>query len=862
MNDPADVAARDATVRATGLTVTPGDHGFASGTRVGRYMVLDRVGGGGMGVVYSAYDAKLDRRVALKLLRPDTSSDEAARQLLTREAQTLARLTHPNVVTVHDAGEVDGHLFLAMEFVEGDTLSDWFGKAARTSRETLEVFVQAGRGLSAAHAAGVVHRDFKPDNVIVGRDGRVRVVDFGIALAPGAPDRSLVSEESGSGQTMMAATMGTPPYMAPERFLGTAADARSDQWSFCVALFEALLGAHPFAAASPVEISTRCSTGDLPWSPRVPTWIRPILQRGMSSDPDERFGSMAELLDALSRDLSTSRRRAAALGIVLAAALGAIGLYVRAHERRASVCAGSRERASAVWSDERKAKLSSSFASIHGAYAQQAWTSVASELDMHVREWVATRTQACQEVVAQRGPDAVGDDPRLACLDDRLREMAATADELGTVTDAKGSAAAVVAVNSLLPVASCDRGAVEAARPGHGPAVERVKAGLARIEVLDYFSKRAEAASLASEVQQEAEASGDDILVAQALRVGAYQRAASGDVEGAEEDFHRAIARADEVGDDRARAYSLASLIFFDGYRGSRWVEARRWHDDALAVVARVGGDDRLEAVVRSHYGLVLGDEREYAAAAAELTRASELYERLGAVVELGAALDNLGTIRTSEGEWALAQTTYERALSTLRPALGDHPRVAKVLNNMADLFVAQGLYERALAVARQATQIDEGLDTDPMDLEEPVETTGEALLELGRYDEAIAPLQRSLSIEERSHASQRWQSETLADLGRAYVGTGQPDVALQYLERVVQAPDEAAPQYLAEARFALARALDALHRSAPRAAALARAAKEGLDGLGTPSPALAQRREQIDAWLAARSATPSAGGR
>ena len=181
MPHPANL--HDDTAPATGLASTPGDYGFAPGERMGRHVVMERLGGGGMGVVYSAYDPKLDRRVALKLLRPDaTGSAEAQRQLL-REAQTLARLAHPNVVNVHDVGEHEGRVFVEMELVAGATLAEWLGAEAREWRQILDVFVQAGRGLAAAHAVGIVHRDFKPDNVLVGRDGSVRVTDFGLARA-------------------------------------------------------------------------------------------------------------------------------------------------------------------------------------------------------------------------------------------------------------------------------------------------------------------------------------------------------------------------------------------------------------------------------------------------------------------------------------------------------------------------------------------------------------------------------------------------------------------------------------------------------------------------------------------------------
>jgi tRNA A-37 threonylcarbamoyl transferase component Bud32 len=208
------------------------------GMSIGRYVVVKAVGAGAMGSVYAAYDPDLDRRVALKLLRSRSDSEELRSRLL-REAKAMARLSHPSVITVHDVGEYSNRLFIAMEFIEGGTLRDWLARNGPKWREALQILVRAGRGLAAAHAAGLVHRDFKPDNVLVGHDGRVRVTDFGLARGIGEDD---VEPPSGATAhdpldatiTRTGALVGTPAYMAPERFGGAAADARADMFSFCV----------------------------------------------------------------------------------------------------------------------------------------------------------------------------------------------------------------------------------------------------------------------------------------------------------------------------------------------------------------------------------------------------------------------------------------------------------------------------------------------------------------------------------------------------------------------------------------------------------------------------------------------------
>ncbi|MEK7315198.1 MAG: serine/threonine-protein kinase, partial [Candidatus Eisenbacteria bacterium] len=247
----------------------PAGSGLLSrGALLGRYVILRHIGSGGMGVVYQAYDPKLDRQIVVKLLRPGggaASTSEAARVRLAREAQALAKLAHPNVVTVYDVGAVDDEVYIAMEFVDGVTLHDWLKAQRRSRSEIVQAFLAAGRGLAAAHRAGLVHRDFKPDNVLVSEDGRIRVLDFGLAmLEKHEPHTPSVAGQAGDALgttaiddgrgalrtpvTQVGARLGTPRYMAPEQHMGQEdVDARADQFGFCVALHHALYGVYPFA---------------------------------------------------------------------------------------------------------------------------------------------------------------------------------------------------------------------------------------------------------------------------------------------------------------------------------------------------------------------------------------------------------------------------------------------------------------------------------------------------------------------------------------------------------------------------------------------------------------------------------------
>ena len=301
-----------------------------------RYTVLRQLGAGGMGKVYLAYDERLDRRVAIKLLLHEHASDRSKQRLL-REAQAMARLAHPNVVTVFEVGEVEDEIFIAMEYIQGSNLRHWLRREPRTRAQILAVFQAAGEGLAAAHEAGIIHRDFKPDNVLVGDDGRVLVADFG--LAHGGGDASMTTEEElesgpsiGSQPrprlTQTGAMVGTPAYMAAELLRGATGDARSDQFAFCVSLWEALFGARPYRGASlrAVRASVLLERLHEPAEHDVPLWLRETLLRGLRADPEQRWPDMATLIDAIADDPELRRRRRTRAVLLTSLTLSLIGI--------------------------------------------------------------------------------------------------------------------------------------------------------------------------------------------------------------------------------------------------------------------------------------------------------------------------------------------------------------------------------------------------------------------------------------------------------------------------------------------------------------------------------------------------------
>lgn len=313
------------------------------GVKIGRFVVEGQLGAGAMGVVYAAHDRELDRRVALKVLKG--GGDQEALLRLQREGQAMARVTHPNVITVHEAGIQGRLVFLAQELLDGGSLRQWL-EQPRSQREILDKFIAAGRGLAAAHAAGLVHRDFKPDNVLLGKDGRVRVSDFGLARSLAGletmPAKRNLDTRDGTTRdiahspmatmTRTGAVMGTPLYMSPEQHRGEPADERSDQFSFCVALYQALYGEQPYAGKTVVALADAVIAGRMqppPKSAKVPAHLRRILLRGLSTDPAQRYPSMDALLADLTRDPSRKLRRfgiAATLVVLVAGAV--VGGYV------------------------------------------------------------------------------------------------------------------------------------------------------------------------------------------------------------------------------------------------------------------------------------------------------------------------------------------------------------------------------------------------------------------------------------------------------------------------------------------------------------------------------------------------------
>ena len=474
----------------------------------------------------------------------------------------MAHVSHPNVAAVYEVGTYGDQVFVAMEFVEGKTLGVWLADRPRDWREVVGVFVQAGRGLAAAHAAGIVHRDFKPDNVIVGDDGRTRVLDFGLARAsrdiPTLPPMDSAANSASDLRmssslvaklTQAGSLIGTPAYMSPEQYVRAAIDARSDQFSFCVSLFEALYGARPFGGQTLAELMAAVTRGKIrvPKQHRpVPKWIHEIVVRGLHVDPNRRWPDMPTLLHALGRDPARRRRAIAlALGGPLLVGLVAAGA-LRAQANAAEVCSGASEQLRDVWDPARMTAVRSALEGTGLAYAPAAAQHVVDSLDAYADWWTAAHTQACEATAVRREQSQELLDRRMACLGERRVALRALVGVLAAA-DAAVVEKAVQAVAGLPRVEPCADPSYLQARvrpPEDAEAaaeVELTREQLSQAQALALAGKFTGAAQLVEAAVAQAQALAYGPLLGEALRLRGELRVAEGRYAEAEQALRQAV---------------------------------------------------------------------------------------------------------------------------------------------------------------------------------------------------------------------------------------------------------------------------------------------------------------------------------
>ncbi|WP_126934757.1 serine/threonine-protein kinase [Corallococcus sp. AB018] len=765
----------------------------AQGTLLGRYVVLERLGAGGMGVVHAAYDPSLDRRIGLKLLRAPTSASgsQGGTERLLREAQAAARTRHPHVVAVHDVGTFGDVVFIAMELVDGGTVRQHLLEATRPWRDVVRLYLQAGRGLAAAHAAGVVHRDFKPDNVLVDKEGRARVTDFGLArlesseeadataLGPGktasprsapgdaaspkgAPDEASSpiaipgetmspkgtpgnaaspmvgpgNAASPKGAPLVTSVAGTPGYIAPEVLTGSPADARSDQYAFCVSLYEGLHGQKPSSTEA----------GGLANRSNVPRAVHALIVRGLSPEPGARHPSMTVLLDALERAAfprTSAKMAAAGVGAGLLAIAAAV-----VFARGPSPCADDPTRLQGIWDADRKAVLLKAFQATGAPDAVAAYEATARTLDAYASGWNDSRRDACLATHEHGTQSTAVLDLRTHCLERRRRELTALTEVLFS-SDRVGVASAPEAAQALSPLSRCAD--VEALSqpvpPPERPEVAaRVKAAYAKLDDARArlgADRWQDAVDRVAPIVKEAETLGYKPLLGEALLIEGEARAFLRD-EAAEPALRRAMLASLSGRDDLRAAEAVVFQVFVDGEVTQRPEQAKAHADEARALLERSGGNLELESQLLAYEGNSLEQQSRSSEALPVLQQALALQERLHGrdSPRLARALLTMASTQRSMGRAEEALATIQRARKVLEAAYGpDHPKVAITINNMGGTLVELRRYEEGyeafLETLRRYERIY-GPDHQPQRYVAGLRANlSAAAFRMGRYDEA-----------------------------------------------------------------------------------------------------------------------------
>ncbi len=734
--------------------------------RIGRFTILGTIGRGAMGTVLAAWDPVLDRKVALKVLHAASGDDVA----LLGEARALARLTHPNVVGVYEADEIDGRVVIAMQFVAGMNLHEWLRVRPRTWREVVPLFAAIARGLAAAHDAGVVHGDLKPENVLVGEHDDVRIADFGTArvLADAA-------DEAGGG---------TPSYLAPERLAGGPASAAADQWAFCVSMHQALFGARPFKGATLGELRESTAAGvAMPTNRGVPRRILAVVQRGLAPAPADRWPDMHAIAGELARD---GRRGRWVVGLAAAASICGAAWFSASRER--DPCAGDPGDADAIWSTEARDRIRAEFVATGAGGADAVADRVDALMTARREAWMAARREVCEASRVRAVQSDTLHDLRMRCLDRRAGESAALVDVLSNA-DALAMTDAVTAIVDMPELARCDADRVqqieyaEPDTPHRRTAVEAARVELDRARAAQALGRYEDALEIAGSVAAHSDALGFAPLQAEALaQLGAAQARVSAPGV-AEPTLRRARLLAAEIGNDRLVAEVMV-----------RWLRTAMFTDElprvdelaehARAAALRAGvSTAEIEAIV-GEARLQAGDV-DGAIAALDVALANEMRPDRRAIVQVG-----LGSAALAKGDRETALQRYEDALATATTHLGvGHPGLGFYEHRVGRGQREVGRLDDALTTLRRVlTSREAALGPDDRAVASVLADLAATERELGRLDDAATHQERALSIRTAEYGDDHPRvADLLAGLAEIEHARGRHDAALAHLRRALE---------------------------------------------------------------------------
>ncbi|HWB74761.1 MAG TPA: serine/threonine-protein kinase [Nannocystaceae bacterium] len=760
------------------------------GERVGKHIVVDTLGEGAMGVVVRAYDGELDRAVAIKVVRPrkggSSANSDAARTRLLAEARALARVSHPNVVTVYEVGLHRGLVSVAMELVEGCDLHRWLRIEPRSWREVLEVMIAIGRGLEHVHAAGLVHRDVKPANILVGDDGRARVGDFGLArartLAPLPSIEGVELEPAGFDMTATECTaegrvMGTPAYMAPEQHADASVGPSADQFAFAVVLYEALYGVRPYRVDHKRLVAAKQAGPPLPAHPkRAPKWVWPIVARALAPDPARRFASMGELCDALR---TGGRRRRIAAALAAGSIVAASATWIATRPDR---CADVDRALDGVWDPATRDAVADVFAASAHPWASPAWVHAQSRLDDYAARWLELRREACE----------LGDadpllDRRQLCLQSRLHGVAAVTEQL-----ASGAPDVVEhtfeLVEHLRPLAPCRDAAALASAiaapedPALALAVEEARRSIAEGRASIEAGRIREAVELGAIVLAQARALDHPPLVAEALAFAGAADQRVGQHAAAVVELEDAVWLALAIGHDEVASEAAIDLVYGVGRHAVDVDAALRWARLARAALDRRSDDpQRARVQLDLHVGTALETATRYDEALQAYEAALRRAEADPAMVVPRAQIhDNLAGLWIDRGEVQRARTELEPAIAELEQVLGDtHPRVARMRGRLAMLLETSGDHARAAELLqREIADLGVALGDDAPSVAHARLNLAIVLGHLDRREEGRVLTEQAVTSLRKAGDSPGLAT-ALGNLGHDYFHNGAYDVAL-----------------------------------------------------------------------------------
>jgi len=798
---------------------------FEPGATVGRYRLEEQLGKGGMGAVYAAYDPQLDRRVALKFLHGAQQASSTER--LVREAQALARVAHPNVVTVFDVSTHDGQVFLSMELVDGATLADWLATRPPLP-QVLEAFVAAGKGLAAAHSVGVVHRDFKPSNVLRHRDGRVRVTDFGLALST-ATSQSFATSGAPTSLTRSAELPGTPLYMAPEQLGGGEVDARADQFGFCASLYEALHGTRPFAGRTLDELRANVEAGrfqDTPTPRRVPPRLERAVRRGLSARAADRFPDMAALLLELEAPRARTRRFAAAAGVFVVLGLGLAGWWRREVPR----CPPSVERLAGGWDEPARRQTRTAFAATKLAWAPALADKLVAGLDAYAAEWSRLHTDACEATWVRKEQSERALDLRMRCLEGRRLQLFSVARFVASVDgETVDKAPSVVFGLASLPacndVARLEASAQSLSEEARA-AAQSVRTALAEVKVRHDAGRFSDALALAEPLSARLPSLEDLSTQAEGWFWLGTVQLKLGKTDVAQEHLRRALTTGSVAHDDDVMLRALCQLVELG---------AVRLHDEKLTAEfqrlieltrSRRAPDVELQAIIENQLGLAAFSQGKLEDALGHFRTARRHYEQVQgpAGKNVVRTINNIGVLLSELGKPEEALVELKAARAMLAADYGEaHPDVARAEVNLGVLCNDLGRFDEAVPHFALAEQLQrQNLGERHLELAATHNNWGDTCL--GRKDPAGALEHFQKALEVREAALGPKHLKLVGDLGGIATAAGelgQRDVALAALERIVSlwSSEGTHPHELGRAEVSLAKAL--LATDAVRARAL-----------------------------------------